>query len=251
MEGEMSFFMASPQKENGYLSIANEIVDRLIGLGLSGREFEAMLFVIRKTYGFNKKKDRISLSQFERSMGVRRSVVCKTINKLVAYRILARSDGVYEFNKNWEQWVVAKRRLGSRQEATVAKSANASRLQDNRVVAKWRHTKDTITKDITKDIVSSARDALTPSQQAVSFFQSKQDQEECALFLSKKGIDLGVCSAEIAKFVGYWTERTKDGKRQRWELQKTFEVKRRIITWFGNVKKSAPQFNSQKKGMVL
>ena len=75
--------MANPQKENGYLSIANEIVDRLIGLGLSGREYEVVLFVIRKTYGFNKKEDRIAISQFERGLGIHRSTACKLINSLV------------------------------------------------------------------------------------------------------------------------------------------------------------------------
>jgi len=36
---------------------------------------------------------------------------------------------------------------------------------------------------------------------------------------------------EIRKFYAYWTEPTKSGKKQRWETEPTFEVKRRIATW--------------------
>lgn len=55
--------MASPQTEDGYTAIANEIMEALIAAELSGQEFRIALLVIRKTYGFKKKEDAISLSQ--------------------------------------------------------------------------------------------------------------------------------------------------------------------------------------------
>lgn len=36
---------------------------------------------------------------------------------------------------------------------------------------------------------------------------------------------------EIRKFVEYWLEPTKSGKKVRWELERTFDVNRRISTW--------------------
>lgn len=42
--------------------------------------------------------------------------------------------------------------------------------------------------------------------------------------------------AEILKFCSYWTEPNKSGKRLRWELQPTFEIKRRLLTWLSNSK---------------
>lgn len=151
--------MANPQKENGYLSIANEIVDRLIGLGLSGREYEVVLFVIRKTYGFNKKEDRIAISQFERGLGIHRSTACKLINSLVAKRLLDKHDGVYSFNKNWEQWeVVAKRPLVAKS-PLVAKRQQASRHLANELVAKSPPTKDTLTKDTIQKTIAEPSSA--------------------------------------------------------------------------------------------
>jgi hypothetical protein len=37
---------------------------------------------------------------------------------------------------------------------------------------------------------------------------------------------------EIKAFCHYWTERNSTGVKERWELQKTFEVDKRLLTWF-------------------
>jgi len=44
-------------------------------------------------------------------------------------------------------------------------------------------------------------------------------------------------NAEIEKFINYWTEKTRDGKKERWQTEKTFEVQRRLTTWFLNANK--------------
>lgn len=41
---------------------------------------------------------------------------------------------------------------------------------------------------------------------------------------------------ELDKFVNYWCEKTPSGKKELWETKKTFEVKRRLVTWFGNAR---------------
>ena len=47
----------------------------------------------------------------------------------------------------------------------------------------------------------------------------------------------GVARREIGKFIGYWTELNPSGTKQRWQMQKTFEVNKRLATWFGNSEK--------------
>ena len=39
---------------------------------------------------------------------------------------------------------------------------------------------------------------------------------------------------EVNKFVNYWTELNKSGTKQRWELEKTFQVEGRLRTWMSN-----------------
>jgi len=59
-----------PQKENGYTPIANEIMDALCSHRISGEERQLLDCIIRKTYGWNKKVDEISLSQFMKMTGM-------------------------------------------------------------------------------------------------------------------------------------------------------------------------------------
>ena len=51
--------MANPQKENGFTPIANELLEQIIASGLNGNEMAVTFFIIRKTYGFQKKQDEI------------------------------------------------------------------------------------------------------------------------------------------------------------------------------------------------
>jgi hypothetical protein len=51
---------------------------------------------------------------------------------------------------------------------------------------------------------------------------------------------------EINSFVGYWTEPTKSGKLERWQIEKTFELGRRLTTWFRNYSK----FNKPGKSKI-
>lgn len=100
--------MASPQIEKGYTRIANELLEKLTKYPeISVGELKIILVVMRKTYGYRKKVDRISLSQFELATGFYRANICRIIKKLVARKLLLKKDSFYIFNKNWESWVVA------------------------------------------------------------------------------------------------------------------------------------------------
>lgn|SRR3990167_264859 len=145
--------MANPQKENGYTGIANEIVEKLSCANLNGSEFRMILFVLRKTYGFQKTSDFISLTQFERGTGMKRSHVCTTLKSLLVHkRILVKVNNLCKFNKNWNEWVVHKRGLGSPQ-------------KHNQVVHKSIHTKETIQKK--EDIADKS--AESPPKEKTDF----------------------------------------------------------------------------------
>jgi len=103
--------MASPQTENGYTRIANEILERLVNTPLLGSEFQVLLCIVRKTYGYQKKVDIISLSQFQKATGVSRPTVVKTLKNLVTRRMIVKvylpEDKIaFSFNKDYDSWVV-------------------------------------------------------------------------------------------------------------------------------------------------
>lgn len=94
--------------------------------------------------------------------------------------------------------------------------------------------------------LDSNLDSITPAQEAKNFF--KGDVESIFNeFRSKSTLSSELLKKEIQNFILYWTERNKSGTKQRWEQEKTFEVKRRLAKWLGNMKefknnKNQPNF---------
>lgn len=139
--------MANPQKENGHTQIANEILEHLIHPGINGSEYRIAICVLRKTYGFNKIHDRISLSQFQKATLMKRKDVVKTIKSLVGKRVLVKEENVYKFNKDWEEWVVGKRVLGG-QKGTRGSTQMPTKSSGQMPTHKRK--KENYTKDITE-----------------------------------------------------------------------------------------------------
>ncbi|CAJ2717526.1 replication protein [Burkholderia pseudomallei] len=98
----------SPQLENGYTRLANELLDALIGAGLTARQWAVVMAVIRKTYGFNKTSDEIGLSQLVAMTGLDKGNLSKTVRELESAKVLNRSAGVHGYslgiNKKHKQW---------------------------------------------------------------------------------------------------------------------------------------------------
>ena len=98
---------------------------------------------------------------------------------------------------------------------------------------------------ISKAKLSKVKLELTPSQFAKKFFEDRLMQEEVAKKIAEKyKSDLNKLLIEINKFSLYWTEPNKSGTKVRWELQQTFDVKRRITTWINK----SNEFNLNNKG---
>lgn len=98
--------MASPQKENGYTPIANEILHALMGCKLLNYEFRVITAVMRKTYGWGKKTDWISNSQIHEVTGIAKPNVTRTVKSLINKKILLKEGKNIGLQKNWEFWEV-------------------------------------------------------------------------------------------------------------------------------------------------
>ena len=146
--------MASPQRENGFTAIANEILEALIQTSLTGGEYKVAFFVLRKTYGFQKKEDRISLTQFEKGCNLSRRTVVNCLNRLVKAKILVKLSTLpiakYKFQKNYEEWLVKGSTLVK--PTALVKNSTVGRVIERKEVVKGGiHTKETITKENTKE----------------------------------------------------------------------------------------------------
>ena len=86
-----------------------------------------------------------------------------------------------------------------------------------------------------------ATSSPTPKEVSSRFFseESNDEQESIIAALVENGMPEQVARREIEKFVSSWTEKNQTGTKQRWQQEKTFEIKRRLTTWFQRVN----QFN--------
>lgn len=141
--------MANPQKENGHTQIANEILENLARIRISGEAYQVLNVILRKTYGFNKKEDAISLSQFTNATGLSKTTLCKVIKKLEDMKLINKTVGsvanVYSFNKNSDSWKPLPKRvtLPKKEIIITHKGNNHYPKEDIQKTV----TKDTITKD--------------------------------------------------------------------------------------------------------
>lgn len=100
--------MAKPQAEDGHIDIANEIAEALCRINLSAYESRVLWALWRKTYGWHKKSDRISYTQWEELTGLGRWHIARTIKKLIGRNIITcrgnKYNLEYSFQKDYEQW---------------------------------------------------------------------------------------------------------------------------------------------------
>lgn len=78
-------------------------------------------------------------------------------------------------------------------------------------------------------------DSNSPKEQASQFFSDLSLQEEVLTHLIEtSGLEENYLRKQISDFINYWTEPTPSGKKQKWETQKTFEIRRRLAKWLNN-----------------
>lgn len=138
--------MASPQLENGYTPISNELYEQLLLFNFpSPSPLKIMLFLIRKIYGFQKTEDYISLTQISEKTNLSRQTVVSSIewlcNSNMVLKVKFSQKGtMYKIQKDYEKWVVNAPRLVKAGRLLVV---YAPRPQ---VVNAPRHTKENINK---------------------------------------------------------------------------------------------------------
>ena len=105
---EIKLKMSEHQRENGHLDIANTLMESLIKIHLSGREWQIMMVIFRQTWGYcelkdgkpykdksgmfaKKKMDRISHSQFEKFTGINRRKIWGILNQLLKKNLIIKT----------------------------------------------------------------------------------------------------------------------------------------------------------------
>ncbi|MCK9212092.1 MAG: replication protein [Ignavibacteriaceae bacterium] len=103
--------MADVQKENGYTTIANELLEAITGSNLTLRETKIILCVIRYTYGFQRKEAELSLRFISVSTNIDFRHTQTVLTSLISKNILLIKKGnqgitgrIISLNKNYDSW---------------------------------------------------------------------------------------------------------------------------------------------------
>lgn len=115
---------------------------------ISGEARQIFDTIMRKTYGFQKKEDKISLSQFVESTGLSKTAICKAINKLTQMNLIYKKISItkkvndniatYGIVKDYDAW-----------KPLPKKGMNKGCYQKGKSpLPKKRNTKETLTKEI-------------------------------------------------------------------------------------------------------
>lgn len=129
--------------DDGFTRIANELLEAVMSADLTARQLKVILAVIRKTYGFGKKLDRITNTQIACMTGIHHTHVCTAKNEMIAMNILISNGNQIGMNKVVSDWNTDISQVSE----TLAKSAN-KRLAEvaNEHSPTQLNTKETIQK---------------------------------------------------------------------------------------------------------
>lgn len=103
--------MASPQTENGFTKIADEILENIVRFDFNKTETKILMLLIRLSYGFNRKTAEMALSFIQKVTGISKSTVKRNLDNLIDDNVIyiekeatQNTARLLKFNKDYESW---------------------------------------------------------------------------------------------------------------------------------------------------
>jgi len=174
---------------------------------------------------------------------------------LVAKELAISSKTVTRAIKKLEQWGIVITERGGNDPITKRKVVNVYTLidksfwvqkpgdkdpEDARKTGVVQGTLTTIFQGTPRPRKETQREGNTYSQKnkTISFFTTQSAREEMLKeCIARNPEHENTYRSEMEAFVEHWIETTPDGKRQRWEIEKTFDVSLRFKKWLRNYQK--------------
>ncbi|MDU5697103.1 replication protein [Haemophilus parainfluenzae] len=137
--------------------VPNSVVDELMA-DMSGVELKCYLFVVRKTKGWNKECDAISLTQFVKFTGAGKTAVVDALKNLVDLGLLVKKTGV----RNTSVYAINSFGNQTSSESELVQKANSTSSESELVTSsESEHTKNNNINTTTKNKNNNTRTAKT------------------------------------------------------------------------------------------
>lgn len=132
--------VASPQKENGFTSIANELLEVIYRSPFTLNELRILLFIIRETYGYQRIQKDLSIRYIDNGTGIGHRNIHYVLKDLEKMKVIIISDSPNHkqrksitFNKNYDEWIFENRSRNKNGSKTANRSSyNYATILDSR-----------------------------------------------------------------------------------------------------------------------
>lgn len=152
--------MPGPQLEDGYTKIANEILEALARIRIPGEARQVLDAILRKTYGWGKKEDKISLPQLKKMTGIPKPNIVRARNVLEEMNIIIviKTDNgktvIYRIQKDYMKWKPLSKPI------TLSKKITTVIETDKKSLSETIPTKETIKETIKRKMSPTEFDDL-------------------------------------------------------------------------------------------
>lgn len=208
----------SPQVEDGYTRIANELFEAVTSSNMCPitlRQLRVVLAVMRKTYGFQKKVDRISDGQLADATGMSRQNVNTAKRQLLAFGVLYMDGNRIGVNKHHDQWdFTTKPEIDNlKQTRDSVSKAETKSVSKN---GSHKRKKETLSTDVERDAPKRRRRRLDlnafADQVSMETLQAFADHRQAMRSpLTQRALELTVSSAiKAADELGITAEQAID-----------------------------------------
>ncbi len=101
--------MASPQCENGYTKIANELLEAICNRVTNSTWIRVLLWTIRLTYGFCRKDVQSNYQSYATKLNLTKDTIKTALldlheRKIIVLAVITKEQFVVTINKNYELW---------------------------------------------------------------------------------------------------------------------------------------------------
>jgi len=223
--------VANPQLENGFTPVANELVEALCRINLSAYEHRVLFAILRCTYGWSKKADRIAVSQFAKITRLKRRHIARALDSLKAKKLIlvmpaesrkGNTATQYAIQKDWQEWEPIK---VSPKEVTLTNIGN-SHLEKPKVSPKE------VIQGITNPGAHNNNVKTNPKKEE----EERGTSENFLTEMSKDFPELDI-KDQLKSFTLYWQEGNRKLKHPRFAFRNWLKKAREIKARGGNGRK--------------
>ena len=149
--------------------LPNSVIDELLA-DLTGAELKCYLYVLRKTKGWNKEEDAISVSQFMKVTGLSNRKVIDACERLVELGLLEQKIG----SNKTKVFSVKDYKTSSSEESSLVKKVHSSSEESSLSVVKKVHTQNNNINNTTKNNNTSSSEKNFQTEQRAKNILSRQ-----------------------------------------------------------------------------